>query len=57
MVFACSTEVGIWVALGEGKRMPVDGSRVVEDLTFPCVTSHVVDREGHGTVERSKLGS
>ena len=57
MVFAYSTEVGIWVALGEAKRMPVDRSRVVEDVSFPCVTSHVVERKGHGTVERSKLGS
>ena len=30
--------------------MPVD-SRVVEDLTFPCIISCVVGMEGHRTVE------
>jgi len=58
VVFAYSTDVEIWVALGgrEGKGMPVD-SRVVEDLTFPCIISCMVGMEGHRTVESSKLGN
>ena len=37
--------------------MPVDRSQTLEDLTFHCTLSCMVDIKGQGTVESFKHGS